>query len=117
MDAKEYQEVVESTIVLVHEEDPSIEDKTLVWAAVSLAGEVGEVCDAVKKRVYRKDTRMTRSYVLSELGDALWYLTAMCTSLGASLEDLMQHNANKVVGFSARWREERDKEKEEENER
>ena len=58
--------------------------------AVALAGEVGEFCNKLKKSADAED-------LLDELGDVLWYLTAMVHRFGGSLEEVMQQNADKVL--------------------
>ncbi len=79
------------------------EDKVL-YCLLGLAGETGELMEAVKKR-YR-DWGHWNSAVISladspeiasELGDVLWYLTKLCEQLGTSLEEIAQGNLDKLA--------------------
>lgn len=63
----------------------------LVYTALGLAGEVGEVCDQVKK-ILRDDgnafTEVRLTKIAGELGDALWYIAASAREIGADLQNL-----------------------------
>lgn len=62
---------------------------------LGLAGEAGECADLVKKCFYQ-DGRAIREALLDELGDVLWYVVEAATSLNYSLEDVAQHNIEKL---------------------
>lgn len=70
------------------------EDVPVAWL-VGLTGEVGEVAELLKRKVYRKK-EVADEDILSELGDVLWYLTALSDSLGFSLFDVMLYNIAKL---------------------
>lgn len=64
-----------------------------------LTGEVGETMEIFKGRVrkYPKDlARCTDDDLKSELGDVLWYLTALCELYGTSLDEIYQLNCDKL---------------------
>jgi len=64
-------------------------------AAVGLAGEGGELLDAVKKTwIYGKEMDMEN--VLEECGDALFYVTAMLINSGFTMRQAMDHNYHKL---------------------
>jgi NTP pyrophosphatase (non-canonical NTP hydrolase) len=64
-------------------------------AAVGIAGEAGEVLDAVKKTwIYGKE--LDRENLLEESGDLLFYIVALLTENGFTLEDAMQANIEKL---------------------
>lgn len=64
-------------------------------AAVGIAGEAGEVLDAVKKTwIYGKE--LDRENILEESGDLLFYITALLTENGFTLEDAMEYNIKKL---------------------
>lgn len=76
----------------------------LVVGALGLAGESGEVCDAVKKHFFHGHDLEKQKLAL-ELGDVLWYLTLLAQSQGYTLSDIMHMNLKKLrerypVGFS-----------------
>lgn len=64
-----------------------------------LAEEVGEVL-GLRKRVLRnlpKDQEVcTVDHFIEELGDVLWYLAALSTVLGFSLDELWEYNCKKL---------------------
>jgi len=65
-------------------------------AAVGIAGEAGEVLDAVKKTwIYGKP--LDRDNLLEESGDLLFYISALLTENGFTLEDAMHHNITKLA--------------------
>lgn len=67
----------------------------LLHGAIGLAGEAGELLDAVKKHVlYGKE--LDKANVLEELGDALWYIAIALESVGSSFEEVMQLNHDKL---------------------
>jgi NTP pyrophosphatase (non-canonical NTP hydrolase) len=73
----------------------------LTVALYGLAGEAGSVHTLYKKRL-RDGDRFTgfRDRVKEELGDILWYLTAIASLEGLSLEDIAIHNLEKTT---SRW--------------
>lgn len=62
---------------------------------LGLAGEAGECCDLVKKRMYQ-DGREIRESLKDELGDVLWYIAEAASGLGLTLEEIAQHNIEKL---------------------
>ena len=66
---------------------------------LGLAEEAGEVA-GLSKRVFRdfpKDRiRATQENFIDEMGDVLWYLAACCATQGTSLEEIWQHNVEKL---------------------
>ena len=71
--------------------------------SLGLIGELGSIASALKKaRRARKDPSKVAAYRLElteELGDALWYLTAIATTHGISMEDVASQNLAKVKDF------------------
>lgn len=80
----------------------------LMYLALGLAGEVGEVCNKVKKIVrgdYRDDeTKEQAAYeaIKDELGDCLWYLSALPKVLGTTFDDVAAANLFKLADRKAR---------------
>lgn len=69
----------------------------LNYAIVALNGEAGEVAEWHKKVNLRgKPKGLTDTDLLGELGDVLWYLTAICINKGWTLEDVMSFNQLKL---------------------
>lgn len=76
----------------------------LFWNVIGLIGESGEIAALLTQ--YSSDADLDRARLIKELGDCLWYLTALCTKLDLALEDVMALNIEKLKarypeGFSA----------------
>jgi len=67
----------------------------LSHAAMGIAGEAGELLDAVKKHlVYGKQLDVAN--IREELGDLRFYIEAMQNILGIDSQDILQGNVNKL---------------------
>lgn len=67
----------------------------LEHAAYGLAGEVGELIDALKKhKFYGKDLDFTN--LLEEGGDLLWYIALLCNTLNVDMQHVMDKNIKKL---------------------
>lgn len=66
---------------------------------LGLAEESGEVAGLMKRvmRNFPKDReRCTKQNFIDEMGDVLWYLTACCYVIGTDLEEVWEHNIQKL---------------------
>lgn len=86
----------------------------LTNAAMGLSGESGEITDHIKKHLFHGHD-LDRDHLIEELGDVLWYINYMATTLGFSLDDVMERNLQKLRkrypnGFSSERSKNRDKE-------
>ena len=68
----------------------------VLYAAIGMCGEAGEVSELVKKYVYHGHTIDTE-HLARELGDVLWYVTYMAHLFGYSLGDIMVMNQEKLA--------------------
>jgi|TARA_B110000285_G_scaffold223367_1_gene278799 NTP pyrophosphatase (non-canonical NTP hydrolase) len=82
----EYQEFARSTAIYP-------EDCKVVYPTLGLCGEAGEVAEKIKKHM--RDGR-TLVGVGLELGDVLWYISALADDLGVTLEEIAQANVAKL---------------------
>lgn len=90
MNAHEYQMLAMRTA-----KDMGSQAANLNHAALGVAGEAGEFCDAVKKHaVYGK--ALDAENAAEELGDLLWYAALGCDALGVRMADVMQANIDKL---------------------
>lgn len=62
---------------------------------LGMAGEAGECADLVKKHCYQ-DARPIHDALLDELGDVLWYAAETAVALGVTLDEVAQHNIEKL---------------------
>lgn len=72
----------------------------ILYPALGLAGEAGEVANKVKKML--RDGNFDRQAVADEVGDVLWYIAALCRDLNVDLNDLALSNLEKLYGRKAR---------------
>ena len=95
MKTDEYQKKAART--LLPEANSSVNAKELmqVWCALGLVGEAGEVGDHIKKSVFHRHG-IDKDELVKELGDVLWYLSALCTLLHIPLAEVMRRNIEKI---------------------
>jgi NTP pyrophosphatase (non-canonical NTP hydrolase) len=99
MDLDTYQQLAARTL------GPRTPEQQLANAALGLAGEAGEVADAMKKHLFHAHP-LDRDAIVKELGDCLWYVAAMATAIGVTLDEVGERNIEKLRrrypdGFSA----------------
>lgn len=74
-------------------------DMRIIYPALGLSGETGEVADKVKK-VYRDNNgefdNERRKGIAKELGDVMWYVANIATDLGYRLSEIAQMNVEKL---------------------
>lgn len=95
MNADDYQQQAARTLIDAPDAPYSDDDIMLVWNALGLAGEAGEVADSIKKMVFHRHG-VKRAELMKELGDVLWYVAALCTRLDVSLGEVMERNIAKL---------------------
>lgn len=95
MNASHYQALAART--LIDRPDFAVTDDQLMiaWNAIGLAGEAGEIMELVKKGIFHQHGLDTEK-MHKELGDLLWYVAALCTKLGFSMDDIMIANIEKL---------------------
>ncbi len=99
MNPNEYQKLALRTA----NKDP--EYPRIINGVLGLAGEAGECADIVKKHLFQGH-ELNKEKLLDEIGDVLWYCAYSADALGLQLEDIMQHNIDKLAkrypeGFAA----------------
>jgi NTP pyrophosphatase (non-canonical NTP hydrolase) len=69
----------------------------IVYPLLGLVGEVGELANKYKK-VLRGDYQYAdiESALVKELGDVLWYISALATDMNSKLNDVAQDNLAKL---------------------
>ena len=90
MTLDEYQKAAARTM------NPALDrERRLMDAAAGLAEEAGEVLGLVRKAAYVGHP-LERERVVKELGDALWCLAALATTLDVSLGEVAEANVAKL---------------------
>lgn len=81
----------------------------IVYPALGLAGEAGEAADKIKKIWRNHDIMDANNYtaeqkkeLAKEVGDVLWYISAVATEIGWTLEEIAQLNLDKLFDRHAR---------------
>ncbi len=95
MHADRYQDEAARTLIEAPDNEYTAQEIMLVWNAIGLAGEAGEVADTIKKAVFHQHG-VDRDMLIKELGDVLWYVAALCTKLDVPLSDVMDRNIAKL---------------------
>ena len=95
MNFNEYQKHARSTAIYP-------EEYKVIYPALGLCGEAGEVAEKIKKTV-RGDTSLDEvsGNIAMELGDVLWYVAVLADDLGITLDQIANWN---VAKLNRRWR-------------
>lgn len=107
MKANEFQEQANRTLLRTPDFDITPAQVMISWNAVGLAGEAGEVLELIKKGMFHQQG-IDHQKMKKELGDVLWYVAALATDMGLTLEEIMQHNIDKLKArFPDGWKSDR----------
>ena len=88
-----YQDKADETAIYPNKGD------NLYYPALGLAGEAGEVCEKVKKIMRDKGGVLSEEDALEiskELGDVLWYLSALACEINVALSTIAEENVEKL---------------------
>ena len=102
MELMEYQRTAMATAIY-----PKNGIAGLAYVALGLNGEAGEVAEIVKKIIRDEDVGVSREkldkaiaakldVVSKEIGDVLWYVAAICSELGLSMDEVAAQNVDKL---------------------
>lgn len=93
MDFKKYQEEASKTI----QDYAKGKDASKLIPFLGLIGEAGSVISELKKSFRDGDTYTSYDNKLKEeLGDVLWYISTIATQYKIDLEEIAEHNLNKI---------------------
>ena len=95
MTFKEYQNSTHETAIY----PSSTEMEAVTYCTLGLASESAEICGKLKKIMRDNNSIMTperKQAIVAELGDVMWYVSELCTSLGVSMEEVAQSNLEKL---------------------
>jgi NTP pyrophosphatase (non-canonical NTP hydrolase) len=90
IDFKKYQQEARKTRNIASEHN-------MTYSTLGLAGEAGELANKVKK-ILRGDANRDELIegIKGEMGDVLWYLSALSDDLGVELGDIAEQNLEKL---------------------
>ena len=83
------------------------EELKIVYPALGLNGEAGEVAEKVKKVLRGESEGRTDDKcreIAKELGDCLWYVSVLANSIGYTLQEIAEMNINKLRSRQQRGR-------------
>lgn len=98
MDMNDYQDGALSTAIFP-------EEYKILYPALKLAGEAGEVAEKVGKVLRDNGGEFTdeiKQALGKEIGDVLWYCAALSASLGLDLNTVAQGNLDKLASRKER---------------
>ena len=87
MNFKEYQAAAKETAIYPRQH-------AVIYPALGLAGEAGEVAEKVKK--WLRDGNIDAGELHKEIGDVLWYCALAARALGLPLEQIAKLNIDKL---------------------
>lgn len=93
IDFRSYQDMASETAVYKAEHQ-------VIYPALGLAAEAGEVANKVKKIL--RDGKFDREAIADEVGDCLWYIAALCRDLNVDMKELASNNLRKLYDRKAR---------------
>jgi len=98
MKFSEYEEVIKATAIY-----PSTHK--ILYPALGMAGEAGEVANKVKKLIRDGDYRLSqewREQLAAEIGDVLWYCAALAKDINMPLAQIAASNREKLLSRKER---------------
>lgn len=98
MTLNEYQEAALTTAVYP-------EEMRIIYPALGMCGEAGEVADKVKKVIRDNNQNFTndrKHEIAKEIGDVLWYCATMAHDIGFTLQAIAQMNIDKLASRQQR---------------
>lgn len=99
MECNEYQKRARETAIY-----PDV-GSNIYYPVLGLCGEAGEVAEKLKKVIRDKNGRIsgkTKTAIINELGDVLWYVANTASELGADLNEIAENNLNKLASRKER---------------
>lgn len=78
------------------EVDKLLRNGSLVHLLSGLSAETGEVCALFQKAAYKGNLHINRNDLKLELGDVLFYVTAIANLFELSLDEIKKANINKL---------------------
>lgn len=85
-----------------HQTLTQVKDFDIKYLTVGMCGELGEVCNEIKK-MDRDDggilTDKRKERIVLEMGDLLWYYVGICNKLGIDFNEILNLNYKKLRSY------------------
>ena len=92
MDLDQYRLLAERTSKYANK---GYSDNRLLMATLGLAGESGEIVDIIKKVIFHGHN-LDKNILDKEIGDTLWYIAELCSTLDLNLNLVAINNLEKL---------------------
>ncbi len=105
MNFNEYQRQAKTTELMDRSEQLSANDPAMIAKILGLVGEAGEVAEKFKKIVRDREGVITdedKLDIRKELGDVLWYISALADYLDLPLDEVAEKNLEKLFDRKSR---------------
>lgn len=99
MNLNDYQKQAMTADILGNGSAASVTEPAYIAKVLGLVGEAGEVAEKYKKIIRDKNgivSEEEKNELIKELGDVLWYVSALAKYLGTTLEVVAQTNIHKL---------------------
>lgn len=83
-------------LAMLTKKEMESKQKQLEYAVLSLSGEVGELANLLKKKVYHNKPGIDNDAFIDEASDVLWYLSCLADALGITLSEIATFNIEKL---------------------
>ena len=86
-----------------HQALTQAKDFDIKYMTIGLCGEVGEVCNEIKKMERDDNGQLTLKRlhkIKLEMGDILWYYIGICRTLGINFNEILDLNRQKLESYS-----------------
>jgi NTP pyrophosphatase (non-canonical NTP hydrolase) len=100
MNFQEYQAGVVRTWSFSTKEPVKLTDwqTQVLFCETGLSGETGELSEMIKKGIFHGlPDMLDKEKVKKELGDVLWYVTAMADTFGLTIKEIAEANNRKLL--------------------
>lgn len=91
---RDYQEWTKNTAIYPHAGTGDVQE--LMYLSLGLVGEAGEVANNVKKLFRDGEKQELRDNLKKELGDVMWYMARLATTLDVDLTETINGNKAKL---------------------
>jgi NTP pyrophosphatase (non-canonical NTP hydrolase) len=99
MNLNDYQKQAITTELMKRSNELNANDPALVAKILGLVGEAGETADKFKKVIRDNEGIISddiKVEIAKELGDVLWYISALSDYLGYTLDEIAELNLKKL---------------------